>query len=403
MIECCRICGKAVTDPACLHRMLLSRKYARPQNQKKERVHGMAITISLCMIVKNEEDVLGRCLASAAPIADEIIVVDTGSVDRTKEIAQTYTEKVYSFRWQDDFAAARNFSFSKAKMDYCMWLDADDVILPDDRDALLRLKAEMDPGVDVVMLPYHVAVDQNGKPSFWYYRERIVRNTQAYRWKGQVHEAIVPMGRVIYGDAAVTHRKIRPSDPERNIRILEKMKDSPGGLSPRQQFYYGRELYEHQRYPEAIGVLEAFWREPEGWSENKIDACRILSYCYQMQNQREMAFRVLLRSFILDTPRAEICCELGRLFMEESNYLHAAYWYETALNRPYRPDSGAFVQADCYGYLPCIQLCVCYDRLGEQDRAAAYNELAGKYRPDSQAYLTNKVYFERIREEGNRN
>lgn len=357
----------------------------------------MAITISLCMILKNEEDVLERCLSSAAAIADEIIIVDTGSEDRTKEIAYTFTDKVYSFEWIDDFAAARNFSFSKASMEYCMWLDADDVILPEDLEHILRLKEELDPEVDVVMLPYHVAFDKSGKPSFWYYRERIVRNTSDYRWKGQVHEAIVPSGKIIYAEGAVTHKKERPSDPNRNIRILEKVKDSEEGLSPRQQFYYGRELYEHKRYPEAIRVLEDFWQNPEGWSENKIDACRVLSYCYQLQEQKGMAYRVLLRSFILDMPRAEICCELGKLFMEEKKYQCAIYWYGIALTRPYQPDTGAFVQAECYGYLPAIQICVCFDRLGDWERAAAYNDLAGEYQPDSQAYQANKVYFERIR------
>ena len=78
------------------------------------------ITISLCMIVKNEEKVLARCLESAKGFADEIIIVDTGSQDRTKEIARAYTEKIYDFSWKDDFSAARNESFSKASMDYCM-------------------------------------------------------------------------------------------------------------------------------------------------------------------------------------------------------------------------------------------------------------------------------------------
>ena len=75
-------------------------------------------TISLCMIVRDEEDVLERCLNSAADLVDEIIIVDTGSTDRTREIAQKFTDKVLSFPWIDDFAAARNFSFSQATCDY---------------------------------------------------------------------------------------------------------------------------------------------------------------------------------------------------------------------------------------------------------------------------------------------
>ena len=90
-------------------------------------------TISLCMIVKNEERVLARCLDSVADLVDEIIIVDTGSTDATKEIAARYTEQIYDFVWQDDFAAARNFSFSKASMDYIYAPDADEVLDAENR------------------------------------------------------------------------------------------------------------------------------------------------------------------------------------------------------------------------------------------------------------------------------
>ena len=78
------------------------------------------VSISLCMIVKDEEAVLGRCLSGMKDLVDEIIIVDTGSEDRTREIARQYTDRIYFFEWIDDFSAARNFSFLKASMDYCM-------------------------------------------------------------------------------------------------------------------------------------------------------------------------------------------------------------------------------------------------------------------------------------------
>ncbi len=76
------------------------------------------MTISLCMIVRNEAESLARCLESAKGVADEIILVDTGSTDGTIDIAKRYTQKVYEFAWVDDFAAARNFAFSKATRQY---------------------------------------------------------------------------------------------------------------------------------------------------------------------------------------------------------------------------------------------------------------------------------------------
>ena len=96
--------------------------------------------ISVCMIVKNEEEVLARCLACVTSFADEIIVVDTGSTDKTKEIAAGFTDKLYDFAWCDDFSKARNYSFSKATQDFIMWLDADDVMEEEDREKFLQMK-----------------------------------------------------------------------------------------------------------------------------------------------------------------------------------------------------------------------------------------------------------------------
>lgn len=84
--------------------------------------------LSVCLIVKNEEKVIERCLDCVKKFADEIVVVDTGSTDKTKTLAQKYTDKVFDFVWCNDFSKARNFAFEKATCDYVMWVDADDVI-----------------------------------------------------------------------------------------------------------------------------------------------------------------------------------------------------------------------------------------------------------------------------------
>ena len=98
------------------------------------------IRLSLCMIVKNEEAVLTRVLTSAIQFADEILVADTGSTDRTVEIARQYTKHIYHYPWNDDFAAARNFICEKVSTEYWIWLDADDIVPAESITAILKLK-----------------------------------------------------------------------------------------------------------------------------------------------------------------------------------------------------------------------------------------------------------------------
>ena len=171
------------------------------------------------MIVKDEEDVLERALSSIKDIADEIIIVDTGSTDMTKEIAAKFTDKIFDFEWCDDFSKARNYSFSKATQDYCMWLDADDDLLEADQKELMKLKETLSPETSVVMMRYNTGFDNDGKPTFTYYRERLLRREDQFYWEGFVHEVISPRGKMEYSEIAITHRKIKAGNPLRNITM----------------------------------------------------------------------------------------------------------------------------------------------------------------------------------------
>ncbi len=149
------------------------------------------IDLSLCMIVKNEESVIGRCLDSIKDVVDEIIIVDTGSTDKTKEIVRKYTDKLYDFKWIEDFAAARNYSFSKATKEYVMWLDADDVITQKDKVGLLKIKKSLSSTIDMVFMKYNVAFDEDGKPTYSYFRERIFKRKNNYKWVGEIPEGVI--------------------------------------------------------------------------------------------------------------------------------------------------------------------------------------------------------------------
>jgi glycosyltransferase involved in cell wall biosynthesis len=348
------------------------------------------------MIVKNEQVVLERCLASVQDIVDEIIIVDTGSTDRTKEIARLFTDKIYNFKWINDFSAARNFSFSYASKDYILWLDADDVLLEEDRVKLKQLKVSIEPSVDAVMMKYNYAFDEFGKVILSFYRERLVKRSLEPKWQDPIHEFIGVIGYVINSDICVTHKRIH-QNTDRNLKIFEVMLSGERRLTPRNLFYYAQELYYHNRYDEAIQYFKKFIDTNEGWVEDVINACYLLSVCYGALKDEENYISVLYNSFVYDLPRAEICCQLGAHYFNKENYHKAIFWYElaTQLERP--KSSWGFILEDCWGFLPNIQLCVCYDREGDIEKAIKYNDVAAEYKPQAPAVLHNKSYFEELK------
>lgn len=352
------------------------------------------ISISVCMIVKNEEIVIERCLNCIKDIADEIIIVDTGSTDSTKEIAKKYTDKIFDFKWIDNFAAARNFSFSKASKDYVMWLDADDIINEKNIEAFKLLKKELAPSVDLVMMKYDVAFDSKDNPTFTYYRERLLKRSNNYKWVGEIHEVITPFGNVIHSDISISHKKITTNEPQRNLKIFRRMIEEGKTLEPRQKYYYARELYYNEYFDDAVKLFNEYLNEGKGWIENNISACKDLALCYYSMNENEKALNSLFRSFNYDVPRAEMCCEIGKHFFDKSMFEVAIFWYKIAASRKPNEKSGAFLLIDCYGFIPNIQLCVCYDRIGNYKKAEEYNEKAGSYKPDDISYLKNKEYFQ---------
>ncbi|HIR28573.1 MAG TPA: glycosyltransferase family 2 protein [Candidatus Choladousia intestinigallinarum] len=349
-------------------------------------------TISLCMIVKNEEEVLGRCLECMKELVDEIVIVDTGSEDATKEIASAYTNQVYDFAWEDDFSKARNFALAKGKGEYLMWMDADDVIGEQYKDDFLKMKESLGEA-DIIMMPYVTQFDLQGKPAFVYDRERIFKNHSGFRFQGRVHEAVTPAGKIQREGIPVEHRKTKPGDQDRNLRIYEKMREEGKSFNGRELYYYGRELLAHRQYQKGEKIFREFLGREDGWEENKIDAARQLAFCCYGLGDEDGALEALLKSFLYDVPRGEICCDLGRHFMDRGRYRQAAFWYQRALTAEKQQASGAFVQEECYDYLPAISLCVCYDRMGDIKTAEKYNELAGAFWPDSPSYHYNKEYF----------
>lgn len=145
--------------------------------------------ISLCMIVKNEEDNILSCLASVKDAVDEMVIVDTGSEDRTLQILEEYGAYNHIFPWQNDFAAARNYALSKAKGQWILVLDADESL---DESATLTLRNTLATAEEE---GFYLGIHnyQGSESNFtWTYALRLFRNNPLYRYEGRIHEQIFP-------------------------------------------------------------------------------------------------------------------------------------------------------------------------------------------------------------------
>ncbi len=351
--------------------------------------------LSLCMIVKNEEKTLARALENVT-FADEIIIVDTGSSDNTKNIASKFTNKIFDFVWVGDFSKARNYSFDLASSEYLMWLDGDDIITKETADSILKWKEE-NGDIDVVMCPYVANFDENYKPIFEYLRERIVKNTKSLRWHDRVHEVIVPRGNIEKRyDIKIYHGSKERKQSDRNLNIYRSMISEGETFSPRAMFYYARELYFNNLFDEAIHEFSKFLSEGRGWKENNIEACQNMAKCYIQKKEYDNALTTLFGSFIYDEPRAEILYEIGNIYFKKEEYKRAIYWYKLALDSKLDIDSGAFVNKETCGLLPALQLCLCYDKLGDLIEAYHYHEVAKAFNPNDKAVIYNQEYFDKL-------
>ena len=293
------------------------------------------ITISVCMIVKNEEDKLGTCLESLKDIADEIIIVDTGSTDKTKEIARKYTDKVSDFAWTGSFSDARNHAFSLATCEYIYSADADEELDKENIAKFLDLKKVLDPEIDIVQMYYCNQLQNNTIYSFdRELRPKLYKRLRPFIWEETIHEAVRLNPVIFDSDIDIIHRP-GEGHAERDLAAFERLIATGQPLSERLMEIYCKELFiagSKENYLNAKAfVMETADRE--GLSKDQV--ARIFTVgarICRMTGDQPGFMKFVTRSAAGDMMTSELCCELADYYMENGDENEAKLWYYNAMH-----------------------------------------------------------------------
>ncbi|MGQ9712860.1 MAG: tetratricopeptide repeat-containing glycosyltransferase family 2 protein [Desulfotomaculales bacterium] len=337
-------------------------------------------TITLAMIVRDEEKNLADCLESVRGAVDEIVVVDTGSSDRTVEIARRYTNKVYRYPWNDDFSAARNFALDRASSQWILSLDADEEL--DTTAGDLRTVALTGEGRDAFLLPLHNRTSQDDESFTRFYVLRFFRNRPEYRFQGRIHEQVHVSGPEKLGLAqgpVIWHKEVPVKERNRkrcrNLALLRRVLDEDP-TNPFLQYYIGLEWLGLGQAGKALPFLR---RARAGLPVDNVlfrpAAVRSLVTCLRALGQLDEAICACLEDCAKMPSYADLFFDGGILFEEKDEYEIAIRWFSEAL-RSGPPTSLYSHTNGTESFLSLYHLGYCHEKLGRLEEARDHYEKA---------------------------
>lgn len=321
------------------------------------------ISISMCMIVKNEQSILKRCLDSYAGTYDELIIIDTGSTDNTKAIACQYTDKVYDFSWCDDFAAARNFAFSKAHCDYILSVDADEELDSFNNQSLQNLKSVLLPEVDIVQMYY---VNSSSFNSVYNVhkelRPKLFKRLRTFNWISPIHETI-RINPVIYDSNIEIMHKPTGNHSKRDFSVYFKSLKKGIHLEDYVVSMLCKELFisgDNSDFISFKDVFENIFLNENRNTDTIHDINCILARIYQITGESDKFFKITLKA-VADNPSSEICLILGYYYFDKEDYEEAAIWLYNAAY-----ETKSILDIASSGKKPLSLLGKCYEKLAEK-------------------------------------
>lgn len=345
--------------------------------------------LSICIIVKNEEKNIEKCLQSLLPFDLEIIVIDTGSTDRTKEVAQKYTGSVYDFTWCDDFAAAKNYAVSKSSNPFVMILDSDEFVEEIDVEKLRHLLQKYPNKVGRIRRK-NVFTRKGERQENKEWINRVFAGDE-FHYVGRIHEQVNRLDGADYStyEAPVTilHTGYDLSDKERkekalrNIRLLEQeeirlanederisLEQMPYILYQLGKSYYMAEDYE--RACEYFGKGLSYDLNPK--LEYVIDMVETYGYALINSKQAQMAlfFENIYEEF---GNSADFQFLMGLIYMNNARFEDAVSEFLKAVKHKDCRTAGV------NSYRAYYNVGVIYECLGEKEKAISYYQKCGDY------------------------
>lgn len=322
--------------------------------------------VSLFMIVKNEENNIVDCLNSVRSFVDEIIVLDTGSTDKTIEVAigagaQVYVSKNYDQNTtyeQFDFSKARNEAMGHATGDWLLWMDADD-----------RLEAKdlkLEPSFDA----YYVKIKYGNTE---YNQVRLFRNNWGVLFYDAVHEwPDVSSCRLGTLSDPIVHHKTddKPGRIERNLAILyREHKKNPS--SKRIIFYLANALRENGQYDQAIAVYNKYVSSGSSFKDEVAIAKYYIALCYYCKRAYPEAIKAGHEAIAFDDRWGEPYALIGESYHLLGQHQRAINYLNIVLDMPI-PATTMFIDQTRYRESPRLWLSYCYEKLGQLDKAKEF-------------------------------
>lgn len=357
--------------------------------------------LSLAMIVRDCAKDLDQALATIRPYVDEAVIVDTGSLDNTKAVAEKWDCTIHDFPWIDDFSAARNFSFEKCSNDAVLWLDSDDVVInaPVLTDTAKKIVLQQ---ADALFVRYDYEFDQSGHCTTRLWRERVT-DRRRFVWRAPIHECQCATWR--YQGAYVKpefglikHTRQREDTEaarvrlERNVRILERTNEQ-GKMETRLLFYWGNTLVGLGRHQEAVSCYIKYVQQ-SGVPEERYAALIAMSECYRQLNQPKDAATCLIEAISQHPHFPTAYLHLSELSLQLKDYGQANEWADECLLHQKYAEEEMVYNPKAIEARPHVTLAISLANQNKLEEAMPHIQIAERFYPEDKGVLDIKGQME---------